>query len=169
MSRFASECTLVSNVDAVDPTLLFYKNRWWLFCTRADKPSTDLYIYFADDLKGPFREHGNNPVKTDIRSARPAGKIFEFGEKLIRPAQHSARHYGTHIELFRIVELSEQAYREEYFKSIYPDKRSAYRKGLHTINGLGDYTFIDGKRFVFNWPNFMNRIKEKTVNLFTRR
>jgi len=159
---------LISDASIVDPTLLYHNNKWWLFCTKADKPSTELYIYHSPDLEQPFVEHENNPVKVDIRGSRPAGKIMEYKGMLLRPAQNCALHYGTHIEIFRIKKLTEKHYEEEHFKNIYPDKSSKYGRGLHTINSMDDMTFIDGKRFVFSFPNFRNRIFEKTRKLFSR-
>jgi len=168
LKKFQYIRTLISGSAILDPTLLFYKNKWWLFCTMADKPSTNLYIYISENLQSEFIEHENNPVKTDIRSVRPAGTIINKDGMLLRPAQNCARHYGTNIEICRITELTEKTYKEEHFKSLFPDKRDKYGKGLHTINGMGDMTFIDGKRFLFNFPNFKNRIIEKSKNVFRK-
>ena len=168
VAKFEFVRTLIDDAAIVDPTLLYHNNRWWLFCTKAEKPSTELYIYHTADLAQPFKEHENNPVKIDIRSSRPAGKIIEHNGMLLRPAQNCALHYGTHIEIFRIKELTDKIYIEEPYKIIYPDKRSKYGKGLHTLNSLDNMTFIDGKRFVFNFPNFRNRISEKTKKLFNK-
>ena len=75
---------------AVDPVLVEHEGRWWLFCTVAS-PGVDawdtLYLFYADHPFGPFRPHPGNPVVSDVRNARAAGRIERTAAGLIRPAQ----------------------------------------------------------------------------------
>jgi len=67
-----------------------------LFFTDADDgPLTKLRVWFADDLLGSWCPHPGNPVKPDIRSARPAGTPFVHDGALYRPAQDCSRTYGA--------------------------------------------------------------------------
>ena len=72
----------------LDPTLFRRGDRWWLLATMPGEWSlTHLRAWWADDLGGPWHPHLLNPVKSDVRSARPGGTPFEHEGRLFRPAQ----------------------------------------------------------------------------------
>lgn len=142
--------TLVHDFAAVDPTVFFYNNLWWLMCTNRDTDSnSDLYIWYSKDLFGPWAQHSANPVKTDIKSSRPGGTPFAYNGELYRPAQNSVFTYGGSLFINRITKLTVNEFEEEEVLEIKPDKKSIYNKGIHTIASMGDMTVVDGKRFVF--------------------
>src|SRR5262249_30617771 len=69
--------TLIRDVAAVDSTVFEHDGRWWLFCVDHEQGAeAELFLWYAPDLLGPWSPHRGNPVKTDIRSARPAGTPF---------------------------------------------------------------------------------------------
>jgi len=141
-------------VDAVDPTLFQWNNKWWLFCTRKTNKSADLrlYIYFADDLLGEWKPHQQNPVKCDIRNARPAGNLFMHHGKIYRPAQDSSTTYGGRIVINEIKELTEYTYNEVEVSTIEPQQLgSKYDGGVHTVSFCNGYMAVDGKRKVFRF------------------
>lgn len=140
------ECVLLEE-PLVDPTLLPYQGRWWLFGTKAPLTGTELFVYFSDRLEGPYTAHPQNPVKSDIRSARPAGTPFTVDGELWRPGQDCSRTYGGRVALNRVTELSPERFAEETVKFIGPFKGS-WDKGMHTISAVGDVTLVDGKRFI---------------------
>jgi hypothetical protein len=90
-----------------------------------------------------------NPVKTDVRSSRPAGAFVRVDGELYRPAQDCALRYGSAIAINRVVALDEQRFREEVAFVLRPDPNGPFPDGMHTINGLGDVTVIDGQRLSF--------------------
>ena len=74
-----------------------------LFCTNLDEGyHSHLYIFYADELLGPWRPHSKNPVKIDVRSAGPAGPFFWYEGALYRPTQDCSRLYGGCINITRI-------------------------------------------------------------------
>ena len=164
-SGFDFVTTLLENTDAVDPTIIFYEKRWWLFFTKTDYSNTKLYIYFSENLNNKFLPHKNNSVKTDVRSARPAGTPFFHEGHLFRPAQDCSVTYGGRIVVNRILKLSPTEYNEIEVTTIEPLKGQEYNKGLHTFAAAGDYTIIDGKRFVFNRNNFIFQLRKKFSKL----
>ena len=97
----------------------------------------------------------------DCSKARPAGKLFDYQGKLIRPSQNSTIHYGQSITLEEIEELSETEFITKPFGTIKPVEDSDYDKGIHTINSDGDITVFDGKRFVFTLFGFKQQLKQK--------
>src|SRR6185436_19157488 len=105
-----------------------------------------LFIFHAMDLFGPWAAHPLNPVKADLRSARPAGPLFEHNGALYRPAQDCSRAYGGAIALNRIRVLSATDFVEETVSVLEPDPRGPFPDGLHTLMGVGNITLVDGKR-----------------------
>lgn len=138
----------LEGIAGADPTVARIGDRWWLFLTlRA--PGTDswddeLHLYSADTPLGPWTPHPRNPVKSDVRSARPAGRVFEHGGDFYRPAQDCSVRYGYGMTIHRIVRVDERNYQEVPVAIIRPD----WRPGLlatHTLNAAGDLTVIDGQ------------------------
>ncbi|MBV8148645.1 MAG: hypothetical protein JO092_06115 [Candidatus Eremiobacteraeota bacterium] len=153
--RFPHEWVLAGVIlrgfPAVDPTLHRWRDRWWLFCTKyGEGQASDLYLWHADDLFGPWKEHARNPVKVDVRSARPAGRLFTRNEALYRPAQDCSRSYGGRLSINKISKLSETEFAEAVDGIVEPPPSGSYRYGLHTIDFLGDATIVDLKRVSFS-------------------
>lgn len=140
-------------IDAVDPTFLHWNNKWWLFCTRKLNKSADLrlYIYFADELMGEWKPHQQNPVKCDIRNARPAGNLFMHQGKIYRPSQDSSATYGGRIVINEIIELTENSFKEEEVSFIEPHQLGRKFSGVHTVSFCNGYMAVDGKRKVFRF------------------
>jgi hypothetical protein len=130
----------------VDATLFEHEGRWWLFAT-LPRDEARLYLFWADDWTGPWTPHPANPVKDDLGSARPAGALVSVDGQLYRPAQDCRPHYGAGLAVNRVVELSPRAFREETAFALRPRPGSAWPDGLHSLNGLGDLTLVDGLRF----------------------
>lgn len=158
---YKSYSEILSNKGAIDPVLFFYKNKFWLFCTHKDSGSNmQLFIYFSDSLENEFSGHPLNPVKIDISSSRPAGKIFELKDKIYRLSQDCAKTYGEGVVLTEIIELSETSYSEKYVKTIYSPLKS-YSKGFHTLDFTENYVVFDAKRYGFSYYRFKNYLKNK--------
>lgn len=133
----------------LDPTIIQYDGLWWLMGTLPPHTNNSLYIYYSKELEGPYTPHQMNPVKSDIRNARPAGTPFIHEGNLYRPAQDSSETYGGRIILNQVVQLDTKDFREIAVKELAPVSGSSYGQGLHTISAVGDgITLIDGKRFV---------------------
>lgn len=146
----------------VDATLYHHSDgKLYLFTTPQKQSHTHLLIYVADDLRGPYRPHFNNPVKVDCSVSRMAGVIQNADGKLVRPAQNSTHHYGESITLNNIIQLNEYQYIEETIDEIKPDKNWTYNKGTHTINSDEVMTVFDAKRFTFTWKGFVQQWRQK--------
>lgn len=143
-----------------DPTLFEYEGGWWLAGTKAPLTNVALHLYHAPSPFGPFAPHAQNPVKLDIRSARPGGTPFVHEGALYRPGQDSSITYGHRIALNRIDELTPLTFRETTVKHIGPIKGS-YSAGLHTISAVGDVTLVDGKRWTHDRAQERRVMKKK--------
>ncbi len=166
--KFEFHKTILNHVDGIDTTLHFHNGRWWMFFTRKDFPSVNLYIYHSENFDGPYISHINNPVKSDIRSSRPAGKFIEMDGELFRPVQDCSQHYGARTVINRVTDLSPVIFHEEEYNIINPIPDTDFNQGLHTINGNETFTVIDGKRFIFIWSNFLFQLKKKSSKLIQK-
>lgn len=136
-------------VDAplIDTTFVGWNGKIWAFATRDTATcNTDLFVFYADTLAGPWQAHPLNPVKTDVRSARPAGTPFVVDGRLYRPAQDCSTHYGSAVSINEVTTLSETDFEERVVSRVEPSAEGGYRYGLHTISQVGDVTLIDGAR-----------------------
>ena len=158
--KLTFDCDLLEG-KFVDTTLFIHNDKFYLFTTLQSHPHTHLFIFVADDLRGPYRPHYNNPVKVDCSNSRMAGKIQNIDGELIRPAQNSTRHYGESITLNKIIQLNEYQYIEETIKDIKPFNNTPYDRGIHTINSDGGITVFDAKRFTFTWKGFIQQWRQK--------
>lgn len=145
-ARWELERVLLPGVTASDPTPAFLGGRWWLFANVPAYGATwvhdELHLFHADSPLGPWTPHRNNPVKSDVRSARPAGRIFERDGQYYRPAQDCSRRYGYAVSINRIVRLDPDVYEEVEVDRISPHRDSRLA-GVHTFNVADDMTVID--------------------------
>jgi hypothetical protein len=143
-ARWELERTLLKDVRCVDATLHRESGRWWMFANAAAPGAEfndELAIYSSDSLLGEWRPHRRNPVKSDVRSARPAGRLFRRGDGLYRPGQICTPLYGAGIALHRVTQLTADDYAEEEASRIVP--QDARTLGIHTFNRAGELTVAD--------------------------
>ena len=140
--------SIMKDVNAVDTTLFKYNSKWWLFTVIDEINSSldgspELFLFFTDDfLSGIWTSHPLNPIVSDIRIARPAGKIFIQNGNIYRPSQDCAGRYGKAFNINQVLVLSETEYKEVHIKKIEPDWDTNLR-GTHTFNFDDDFTVID--------------------------
>ncbi|MCO5266365.1 MAG: hypothetical protein M9948_10860 [Lentimicrobium sp.] len=149
--KLLHERTLVPDMAAADPTLVFHQNHWYLFFTPAHATNIELHIWHADTLDGPFVPHELNPVKSDISNARPAGALFSLDGNLYRPAQDCSHTYGGRIIINEIKVLSETSFLEMPVSTLEPPPGF---KGIHNLSFSGDYMYFDCKRERFSPASF---------------
>jgi hypothetical protein len=148
--RWTRVATLLSDVSAMDATVFRHDGRWWLMCADGDTGGeSGLLVWHAPRLQGPWTAHAANPVKIDVRSARPGGTPFEHDGRLYRPAQDCSQAYGGRIVINEVTRLTPEEFAEEPVATIEPTAGGPYPAGRHTLSALGDRTLIDGHRFVF--------------------
>jgi len=168
--RWVKVATLVTGMAIVDATLFHHGEHWWLAGSEVAPLGTncELHLWYARIITGPWCAHPGNPVKVDIRSARPAGTPFVEGGVLYRPAQDCSRTYGGRVIINRVLTLTPLAFREEAFVPVDPDHASPYPSGLHTLSQVGNATLIDGKRLLFVPIEFRRVLLKKLSSAFNR-
>jgi hypothetical protein len=143
--RWRLEKVLLEGVRLVDSTLHRGADRWWMFANAAAPGSRvfddELHLYSAPGLFGDWRPHPANPVKSDARGARPAGRLYARNGALHRPAQICVPLYGAGLSLNRVTRLSADEYAERQVSRVLPAGRGIL--GIHTVNRAGDLTVVD--------------------------
>ena len=149
-TRWELHSTLMPDVEAFDATLYESNGRWWMFVVMKTNRclSIDLFLFYAQSPLGPWLPHTRNPVRSNARSGRCAGKLLRRNGKLLRPAQDCSHGiYGRAISIQEVLCLNTDNYEEREVGRIEPDwaKRLS---ATHTLNSAGDLTVIDGCRSV---------------------
>ena len=143
--RWQPATTILPGVPAADATMVEFEGRWWLFATRSDRGANqNLFVWYAAAPTGPWTPHPLNPVKTDARSARPAGTPYVSGGRLHRPSQDNSRVYGGRVIVNEIGILTPDDFAERPVGVVQPWPGSPYQGGLHTLSAVGRRTLIDG-------------------------
>ncbi|WP_159710031.1 glucosamine inositolphosphorylceramide transferase family protein [Geminicoccus flavidas] len=145
--RFVPGPVLIEGLAAADPTLFRDGQGFWLFTgDGAAQDETNLVLYHAPALLGPWTPHPMNPIKVDLGSARPAGPLFRAGGRLWRPAQDCRTTYGGAIVLNEVLTLTPELYLERPGPVLRPDPAGPCPHGLHTLTPFGPGFLVDGKR-----------------------
>ena len=161
--KWEYEKTLINNIEAVDATITVKNNKFWLFTNIAVNEGSsnleELYIFSSDNLhSNNWIPHPKNPVVSDVKRSRPAGKFFTYNNNLYRPSQNNTISYGYGMKINKVITLNEFDYVEEEVNSIYPNWDTNITK-THTLNHDGKLTVIDGifkrKRSFFQIIKFL--------------
>ncbi len=141
---------LMNNVTAVDTTLFEHNGKWWLFTNILEhigaSQHDELFLFYADTpLSNSWTAHPENPVVSDVRKARPAGRLFLFNNAIYRPSQDCSIEYGHGINLNKILEMTETRYREQTVQHMTADWDKKVT-GVHTLSNDQKLTIIDAKK-----------------------
>ena len=136
------------DAPAADATIAEIDGRWWMFAAMSVEgaiATDDLHLFHAQTPLGPWTPHRRNPVVSDVRTARPAGRVHQRDGAWYRVAQDGAVAYGHSIAIIRIDRIDLDGYAETVVDVIRPD----WAPGLvatHTINSDAGLTAVDALR-----------------------
>ncbi len=152
--------TLMENVSAYDATLFEYNDTWWLFANISEHECAstwdELCLFSSDNpLSDDWQPHPMNPIVSDVRVARPAGKIFHKDGRIYRPSQNSSFRYGYALNFSEILELTKTTYKERVVERLEPDWDPSII-GLHTFSASGELAVIDA---IHRTRNFARRVR----------
>lgn len=139
--------SLLKDIYAVDATLFQYAGKWWLFANVVENEGgsdwDELFLYHADSpLSDNWIPHPGNPVISDVRYSRPAGKLFLHNGAIFRPSQDCSVRYGYGLNINQVDVLNEREYREHLVTSAKPDWNQLITT-VHTLNHENRLTVID--------------------------
>lgn len=143
--QWVREATLLQGAF-VDTTIWQHEGLWWITTTTAQPTASAgcLLLFYSESITGEWHFHPANPISTDIRRNRGAGRVFRSHNSLIRPSQSGAPSYGYSVALNRITELSTKSYSEQHVKTIGPENWQGLA-GIHTYNWARNVELIDGR------------------------
>jgi hypothetical protein len=141
--------TLLDDVNAVDASVYRHHGHYWMWVTMAvpgARLNEETFLYFSDRLDGGWTPHPRNPVVSDARRARPAGRPFVHDGLLIRPAQNCSGRYGRQV-VFNVVEqMDPDRYSERPDGSLGPEWAGCPNLAAHTYTFDGEWEATDGLR-----------------------
>ena len=146
-NKWEFQHNLMENIKAVDSTLIYHNNKWWLFANIVENDGAsscdELFLYYSDDLfSRNWKPHTQNPIISDCKTSRPAGKIFNHNGKLYRPSQDCSTRYGHGFNISEILVLNET----EYDEAIVSKSKPNWDKNIlatHTFNKANSLHIID--------------------------
>ncbi len=146
------QMNLMENLHAVDATVYFKDEKYWLFVNiRENKGASawdELYLFYADNLlTTDWKPHPLNPVVSDVRTSRPAGRLFVENGKLYRPSQDCSCTYGYATNINEVLMLNENDYREKQVKKLLPDWNDRL-KAVHTLSVDDGMAVIDARYII---------------------
>jgi hypothetical protein len=139
------ERVLVDGVRAADATVHEIDGTWWMFANvgvEKTRNYDELHIYYAASPLGPWTPHRLNPVKSDARSARPAGRLFTWNGRLYRPSQDCSGQYGAAVVINRVDRLTPTEFQETAVSRLEP-KWAPNLLATHTLNSAPGLTVVD--------------------------
>lgn len=140
------EKNLLEANSPLDATVTEVEGTWWMFVNIQEDGVAvnwdELHLYYSESLFGPWQPHARNPIVSDVRSARPAGRLFWANNVLYRPSQDSSLRYGYATTINKVTELGPVAYNETEVLKILPDWDKDII-GVHTLNSDDDLVVID--------------------------
>ncbi len=146
---------LMKDIVALDATLFEHGGKWWMFTGVQDNPASslnnELHLFYADTpLSDTWTPHKCNPIVSDVRRARPGGKIFSRDihngsrGKILRLGQDCSYEYGWGVTINRIDRINENEYSETPIGTLTPSWNKTLRC-IHTVNHTQGLTVIDGR------------------------
>ncbi|WP_199117973.1 hypothetical protein [Pedobacter sp. ASV28] len=160
LSKIKKMRVLLNGKSYVDTSIIFYKQKFWLFTSVSGKPNV-FYIYYADSLDNEFISHAQNPIETDNKNFRNAGNLFIVGDQLYRPTQNMELVYGGSVVINQVIELSETTFASKVLFEVKP--KAPYSIGLHNISMLDHMIVFDGKRSFFSSTVGIKKILKKLI------
>jgi hypothetical protein len=147
---------LLEGVRAVDASVLHHGGWYWMWVNQAsDRENIDdeTFLYFSDRLESGWTAHPRNPVVSDARRARPAGRPFRHGDVVIRPAQDCTGRYGSRVVFNAIETLTPDEYRERPVGTLDPSWAKGQNLCAHTYTFDGTFEATDGLRLLSRIPS----------------
>ncbi len=144
----------LSDVPIVDATVENIDGQWWMFASVGEDIGTawdSLYLFKAPSPLGPWTPHSNNPIRVDIRSSRPAGRLFRTMGRWYRPSQDCSHAYGYAVVINRVDYIGDDEYRETPVARLEPDFASG-ALGHHTFNVADGLSVMDVRTYRNRYP-----------------
>lgn len=139
--------TIMKNISASDTCIFYTNSKWWML-TNIDSAQlgdhcSELHLFFSDSFDSEnWKPHALNPIIFSPLRARNGG-FFIIDHDLYRTFQvQGFDNYGESMGVAKILEISEQSYKEEMLFDIKPNFFQSI-KGTHTFSIFSDMIVVD--------------------------
>lgn len=140
----------------VDSTVFHFASERWILTMSAGVDRLMLYALHDDGRLGD----GFCVREADLNS-RPAGHLFQVGNKLIRPAQDCTESYGCALNFYEVTYVADNCYEESLIKKIKPGELkydvNFAPQGLHTYNMTSEFEIVDVKGYEIDPLSYIMR------------
>jgi hypothetical protein len=137
---------LLEGVEGVDASVVRHAGLYWMWVNQSfdgGRLDDETFLYYSDRLESGWTPHPRNPVVSDARRARPAGRPFLHGDALIRPAQDCTGGYGSRVVFNAVEVLTPDDYRERPVGWLGPNWAPGRNLGTHTYTFDGSWEATD--------------------------
>jgi hypothetical protein len=145
---------LLEGSQAVDASVVRHAGQYWMWLNHSmpgGRRDDEVFLYFSDELATGWTPHPLNPVVSDARRARPAGRPYLHGGTLIRPAQDCTGRYGARVVFNAVELLTTENYSEHPIGSLTPAWAGKRNLAAHTYTFDGGWEATDGLRLIPRW------------------
>ncbi len=142
------QCIPLDNLDIVDPCVLQDGDQWWMFAAVLDFGGSgwdELHVFRAEALCGPWRPVGDQPVLSDVRAARPGGRMWMKDGVLHRLAQNCAGGYGAGLGLHAVEQMDAKGYRQRTVAEV--NAFDFRMNGVHAYDATPRFEVVDGRHY----------------------
>ena len=146
--RFPDEWALEARLldfRCVDSTVFRARECWWMVTSPQLAPghAPITWLLQAERVTGPWHYCPRGVVSSSAATARGAGSVFTYQDRLIRPSQDCSRRYGEALVFNEIQSLQPGDFRESSFRRV-TGTTMPRLGGVHSYSRLGDLEAIDG-------------------------
>lgn len=128
-SKWEYSKTLYQGSRLVDTNFLELENTYYWFTFDLDLGLTRLF--YSESFFSEWVEHKQSPMISN----RNAGNFIFIENKILRPVQVSAKHYGEGLDLYEIIKLNKETYVEKkYIISFLSSNKGFNLDGTHHIS-----------------------------------
>ncbi|MGU3493883.1 hypothetical protein ACLBXM_07570 [Xanthobacteraceae bacterium A53D] len=159
-TRWELHCLPIEDMDIVDPCVLRDGDSWIMFAAVLDFGGSgwdELHVFHAPELCGPWTPIAEGPVLSDVRSARPGGRMWRKDGTLFRLAQNCAGGYGAGLGLYAVERLDAGGYRQRRVAEV--NAFDFGMNGVHAYDATEKFEVVDGRHYqavrgarTFWWP-----------------
>lgn len=147
-TRWELHCVPLDDLDIVDPCVFHDGARWWMFAAVLDFGGSgwdELHVLQADALCGPWHPVGDQPVLSDVRAARPGGRMWLKDGVLHRLAQNCAGGYGAGLGLYAVEQVDGHGYRQRTVAEV--NAFDFGMNGVHAYDATERFEVVDGRHY----------------------
>lgn len=123
----------------------------WMLTAKKFIPSTELYLYQKNQA-GKYISVKGNPIESNNRTTRSAGRLFSCNGKLYRPVQDCFGRYGRQTKILEIYSIDDNGIKYKDAATFNSFENPPYNETFHTFNVYQGVIIVDGSKDFVRFP-----------------